>query len=146
MASLRVSLALVAAATLVVALASCGGSGHPKVQASPSSGVEGIALVGVGSKVTSAMAASPLPGGFGRAGASRPYPHTDVEVKAMTGTRTGEVVEIVRSDAHGLFRITLPPGNYRLTILPSNAPYNPPTDVAVRSGSYSRAEVGSIRF
>jgi hypothetical protein len=120
---------------LSLALAACG---HDAPQPS---GVYGIVTVaakspastGMGETVTTtALPASPLPGGFGQS-SDTPCPQAVVAVKALSGAHSGEVVARATCDDQGLFRVTLAPGTYALSTT-TGAVAHPPAIVSVKTG------------
>ena len=55
---------------------------------------------------------------------------------------SGTVVASAKADAHGAFRIALPPGTYTLNALPTSGnPYFTPVKVTVAAGRLTHADI-----
>jgi hypothetical protein len=134
-----ISLVFLLAATL--SLASCGGTTHPNPSPSPSStsGAFGIALVNQGGMMTAPPMPSPLPSGFGDSEAV-PCPHCIIVVEATSGQGAGRVVARVRTDAQGLFTVSLPPGRY-LAYGRGYRDFGLGSRFTVRAGAFTRVRV-----
>lgn len=133
----RYVLALVVIATLLL-----GACGH---RATPQSGVAGIVTINQGGFQTKVSTASPLPGGFG-VSTDVPVAGALVSAKALTGPQADHIVAHVKADAHGLFRLSLPPGSYSLFTM-SGPVANSGTVVLVQAGHFTRVVVsGGVRY
>ena len=121
----------------IVMLVSCGSPSGRHAQPSPtaSGGVYGITLVDTCAS-SYRYPTTELPGGFGEWD-GRVSPHAVVTVKAVDGPRAGKVVARVTSDDQGLFRVTLPPGRYRLL----SAAMPAPVMIIVTPGVYTRVRM-----
>jgi hypothetical protein len=121
----------------IVLLVSCGSPSGRDAQPSPtaSGGVYGITLVDT-SASSYRYPTIELPGGFGEWD-GRVSPHAVVTVKAADGPHAGQVVALVRSDAQGVFRVTLPPGRYRVL----SAAMPAPVRIIVTPGVFTRVKM-----
>jgi hypothetical protein len=121
----------------IVLLVSCGSPSGRHTQPSPSAsgGVYGITLVNtLASSVR--YSATELPGGFGEWEGPL-SPNAVVTVKAADGPRAGQVVAHTSSDDQGLFRVTLPPGRYRVL----SAAMPAPVRIVVTPGVFTRIKI-----
>jgi hypothetical protein len=119
-------------------LSACGSA-----QPAPS-GINGIAVVNRVTLTLGGPSQFPLPGGFGLSDLV-PYAHADVFVRAAGDQPPGKIVAEVRADANGIFRFTLPPGQYVVEGEPAGPRFA--KSVIVRPGVYVRVVVQTgIRF
>ncbi len=112
-------LALCLALLLAVSTVASCGSSSPKPAPSHSLGtIDGIVLMSNRIAQTAPPTPSPLPGGFGSiSGGWFLSAKTRVSVRAMSGSKAGQVVARVPSDAQGLFAVQLVPGRYKVYVM-----------------------------